>query len=445
MTKEVFVSIRQALKGLPAALLVVLAACQNVENPTALDVSTNPFEGETNLSTAAVLATGYAADAFGTRIMVGTLVTSDKTAPVNLACTAQPTSQRSNNVLGVDLSPAGQTGLVETTAEALTLAGGTTAARSTSTVHDVILLGGLITADEVTAVSETQLSSSGSFSVNAVGSGFVNLIVNGQAVSANVAPNTQITLPGFGYVILNKQKSKVTSTYGDLTVTMIEVVITQSNVLGIPVNSKIVVSVAHSRVQQPGFTCACEGPLSGFAYGSWVRGTILTSGKTALVNLPCNGTNGVVISKTVLTVEVDGLMSLGQVVNTAEGTVNLPSADGKTTSSVETANLLDGLVTATVIKAVTSASTTGGAVTTSTAGTSFGSLSVSGNPGIDANVPANTQVYLEGVGTLWLRRVIQGSRSVEVRMIELIVEETNTFGIPVGTNVRIGVSRVAIK
>jgi len=437
-------STRQVFRTLSIAVMVGLVACENLDNPSAPQTPSSSLEPETSLSPAAVLATGYAADAFGTRVQVGNLVTSDRTAPVALACTAQPTSQRTNNVVGVDLTPVGQTGVVETTAEALTLGGGTTAARSTSTVHTVDLLGGLITADEVMAVSETQLGPGG-FSVNAVGSGFVNLTVNGQAISANVAPNTKIMLSGLGYVILNEQRAKVQSSFGDLTVTMIKVVITQSNLLGIPVNSRIVVSVAHSRVQQPGFKCACEGPLIGFAFGSQVTGSILSSGKTALVNLPCDGTEGNVLSKTVLTVEVSGLMSLGQVVNTAEGTVNLPSADGRTTSTVEAVDLLDGLVTADVITAVTEVSTMGGTPTTSTQGTSFANLHVSGHPEIDASVSANTQVHLSGVGTLWLRRVIQTSKSVEVRMIELIVEETNVYGIEVGTRVRIADSKAGIK
>jgi hypothetical protein len=147
----------------------------------------------------------------------------------------------------------------------------------------------------------------------------------------------------------------------------------------------------------------------------------------------------------VLTVEVSGLMNLGQVVNTAEGTVNLPSIHGKTTSTVEAVDILDGLITADVIKSVTEVSTAGGTPTTSTQGTSFVNLHVSGHPEINASVSANTQVHVSGVGTLWLRRVIQTSKSVEVRMIELIVEESNVYGIAIGTRVRIADSKVAIK
>lgn len=423
----------------PLALTLSLGACENFEN---LDSPTAPPQlGSLEL---AAMETGYAADAFGTQVKVGTTVKSDKTAPVSLACAAQPPASRSNTVATVDLSPAGQTGTVTTSAEALTLSGGVTAARAMSTVQTVNLLGGLITAAEVRAVSTTQLGPRG-YSVSAAGSLFTSLRVNGVAIAANVAPNTRIDLPGFGHVILNKQVQKFGSSSADLTVIMIHVVITQDNVLGIPVNSNIIVANAHSHMQQPGPNCGCEGPLTGFAYGSQVTGDIVKSGKTANIGLPCNGTNGVVKSKTVLTVDVTNVMTLGQVVNTAQGTVNLPSAEGKTTSTVESVNLLDGLVTADVIKAVAHVTTSGGPVSTSTTGTTFANLHVSGHPEIDANVSANAQVKLDGLGTLWLRRVIQTSKSVEVRMIELIVEQNNALGLPIGTRVQIGVAKAGIK
>jgi hypothetical protein len=431
-------------RGLFVAVIAGSMSCEDLDNPAGPSLPLASPEAEGDLALSAALETGYAADAFGTLVQVGTTITSDKTAPVGLACSAQPTSERSNTVATVDLSPAGTTGVVTTTAAALTVQGGGTAAKSTSTVHTVNLLEGLIIADEVRAVSQTQLRAGG-FSTSAVGSGFVNLKVNGLAVAANVAPNTKISLPGYGFVILNEQSSKVQSVFGDLTVTMIRVVITQSNALGIPVNSRIVVSQAHSRVQVPGWTCACEGPLTGFAFGSQITGTVVKSGKTALVNLPCDGTGGNVRSKTVLTVDVSGVMELGQVVNTAEGTVDLPSAHGRTTSTMETVDLLDGLITADAIRAVTELDWNGGTPTTSTQGTGFVNLHVSGHPEIDANVSANSRIELSGVGTLWLRRIIQTSKGVEVRMIELVIEESNVYGIEVGTRIRIADSKVAIK
>jgi len=44
---------------------------------------------------------------------------------------------------------------------------------------------------------------------------------------------------------------------------------------------------------------------------------------------------------------------------------------------------------------------------------------------------------------LWLRREIITSNSIEIRMIELIISVQNSLGIPVGTDIRIGVAEAS--
>ena len=69
------------------------------------------------------------------------------------------------------------------------------------------LLNGLITASSLTAaVSST--SNGAQATSNGLGSTLADLVVNGVQVTfgdATVAPNTRITLPGVGYVVLNEQ------------------------------------------------------------------------------------------------------------------------------------------------------------------------------------------------------------------------------------------------
>ncbi|PYP51608.1 MAG: hypothetical protein DMD45_07660 [Gemmatimonadetes bacterium] len=99
-------------------------------------------------------------------------------------------------------------------------------AQSTSSAASVNILNGLITADEVVANVMSSAGQSGAFS-NADGSTFTNLTVAGVPVTsgdAAVAPNTQQSLPGVGYVVLNEQiptGDGVTSS--GLTVNMIHV------------------------------------------------------------------------------------------------------------------------------------------------------------------------------------------------------------------------------
>jgi hypothetical protein len=131
---------------------------------------------------------------------------------------------------------------------------GTTAAsaQSTATVANVNILGGLITAKEVIANVASSRTAGGAGS-NAIGTTFANLTVAGTPVTtgdAPVAPNTQMSLPGVGYVVLNEQiptGDGVTSS--GITVNMIHVFL-QSQVLGgTPTTSgEIIVGSAKSAV-----------------------------------------------------------------------------------------------------------------------------------------------------------------------------------------------------
>ena len=122
--------------------------------------------------------------------------------------------------------------LNSTTTGAIGTAGAS--AQSMASVADVNILGGLITAKEVIATSTSSRTERGATS-NANGSTFESLVVAGASVTsgdAAVAPNTRITLPNVGYVVLNEQVltgDGVTSS--GVTVNMIHVVLQQA-VLG---------------------------------------------------------------------------------------------------------------------------------------------------------------------------------------------------------------------
>jgi hypothetical protein len=123
-------------------------------------------------------------------------------------------------------------------------------AQSTSSAASVNILNGLITADEVVANVMSSAGQSGAFS-NADGSTFTNLTVAGQSFSGDqvVAPNTNINLPGVGYVVLNEQiPSGDGVTSSGLSVNMIHVYL-QSLVGGVlQTTGEIIVGSATSSV-----------------------------------------------------------------------------------------------------------------------------------------------------------------------------------------------------
>jgi len=78
--------------------------------------------------------------------------------------------------------------------------------QSSSELENVSVLNGLITADIVTALASSYQNATGAAS-GSDGSGFANLVVNGVAITSDVAPNTRITLPGVGYVVLDEERA----------------------------------------------------------------------------------------------------------------------------------------------------------------------------------------------------------------------------------------------
>jgi len=97
--------------------------------------------------------------------------------------------------------------------------------QSSSDLQQVSVLGGLISADIVTAMAASYVSAAGAASY-AAGSGFTNLVVNGVLITTDVAPNTRVDLPGVGYAVLNEQTlSGDGVTTSGITVNMIHVVL----------------------------------------------------------------------------------------------------------------------------------------------------------------------------------------------------------------------------
>jgi hypothetical protein len=121
---------------------------------------------------------------------------------------------------------------------------------SSEDIEGLNLIGGLITADalDVTTTSSTldglTVSSTG-------GTTFTNLVINGQPIAANPAPNTKISVAGLGTITLNKQSchagpvAACTAMGQDrLTVTAISVAVNASNDFNLPLDTSLTVSQA---------------------------------------------------------------------------------------------------------------------------------------------------------------------------------------------------------
>jgi len=378
----------------------------------------------------------YQGEAYGSRVSVGRLVRSGPSAPVYLGCTTTSGLHKTNSTAAVDAAPVLTSGTVTSTAAT---SSSPTTSQTSATVEGANLLSGLVTATVVRSVSATTRTAAG-FQTSAAGTTFTNLVIAGVPFSVRVAPNTRVDVAGIGHVILNEQMTSRGPSSASLTVNAIHLIVDRTNALGVPVGTNAVVAHASSGLGGPVF-----GTLDGRAYGSSAKvGNVVRSGPSFLIPMPCTGTGGKLRTHTGAGVTVAGVLATGTITNTVRGTVNASTAMGETTSTVERANVLAGLVSANLVKADAHAmKNADGTFAFSDAGASFGTLSITGHPGIGATVNANTQIHIAGLGTLYLHRVIRHSNSIEVRMIELVVTQTNPGGLPIGSDIKVAVAEAS--
>lgn len=375
-------------------------------------------------------------EAFGTLVSVDYTAISQKTAKSGIGCSLKDVPKRGRTVSGVDASPLLTTGTVHTTAARFTISGDPRV-RTTSEIENISLLDGLLTISSVKVVSATILTDSG-FRLSSAGSELVDVRLAGVPLfSETPPPNTEIDLVGIGRVVFNARESKVGEDEGFRRIKMVKVIVEEENPLA-EVGTRIIVASAASRVR-----LSAGVALGGAAFGSRLTVDDITVLEPSFVQfMPCVGTDGEIRSNTGTGVDVSGVLTASTVHNTAQGTVDSTGAEGTMVATIEDANVLVGLVTADLIRARTHLADDGVDLTRRTTGTRFAGLQVEGFPEIVGDVPRNTRLDIVGLGTLWLKRISWTPKGVEVRMIQLKVLEENDLGLPVGSDLRIGVSRI---
>ena len=377
----------------------------------------------------------YQGSAYGTSAYVGNTVLVGQTAPVTLGGTCG-TSQQPLNIpgtaAGVNLPLVISGGAVNTD-----VSSSANTAQASADTASINLLSGLITAQEIKAVSTTTRQSNGSFQVSSAGSTFSHLVILGHVYNGSVPANTRLNLPLLGYVVLNEQTSNLQNSNANLTVNMLHIHVTTVNILGLQVGTEIVVSSATSGM----LNVFAPAILNVQSFGTEVLGPLLSSSPTAPVVVPCFGSRGAILSNTLAGVNLPSILTSGTVTDTGESNLTIPMSSGRSTSTVEGLNLLNGLVTANALTAQV-VSVVNNANFVSSVGTdTFLGISVAGHPEITDSVPYNTSVSLAGLGTLYLKRVINtppANHSVEVRSLELVINQTNLYGLPIGLDIIVG-------
>ena len=236
------------------------------------------------------------------------------TAQVYIGCSPSTTSETNSNI-SVSQAPYSTSGLNQSQI-AVTRSATGSLIKAVSTVQNVNLLRGLITASQVRGVATSTSSSGGATSADG-GSTFSNLIVAGRSIGTFVAPNTVINLPGIGSVKLNERSGPVNGANStDYSVNMIDVKISLTNTLGIPIGAHIV--VAHASTSD--VSTAQTVYLTANAYRLSAHGLLNTSTASidslAPAEVSCSGGNSQVSTTSSLPSPVG---STGATTNTASG------------------------------------------------------------------------------------------------------------------------------
>ena len=357
-------------------------------------------------------------------------------ASVGCPCNGTNGVKRTSGVSAVTLGASGSlVSATNTTATALgTNTDSTAMTTQGSEVTKLSLLGGLITADAITAKASAGATPS-TLDTSDDGTTLTNLVIAGTSIDPAVPDNTSISLPGIGSVTVKAVTKSSDTKRASIEVHGLLVNVSAANSFGLPVGSRIKVASAgagYSREQPAAF-------LAGGGVGAELTGDVANALDAAVglgkgVGLPsCTGTAGKTLEGATSALSIPGLASAALEQATAFGGPLGASLVTRTTATLSGVSVLGGLVTADSVAAVAQVSKTGNISTPSAAGSGLTGLTVAG-VSVPASSPVNLKLALPGVGYVIVNEQTPGALNGRMEVIGLDVQVTqaNLLGIPVG-------------
>jgi hypothetical protein len=172
--------------------------------------------------------------AFGTSVS-SKLLRSTPTAEVGVGCEGDKLNTKTQ--VGVTVPDVLSSGTITNTAQG-TVKTSEAMSQTSSTVQNVNLLGGLITADVIEGQATASTTDGSTFTFNGTGS-FVNIFVSGHPeITDNVGQNTEVDLAGVGKLYLYR----VLPSTNNIEVRMIEVKLAPNNILDLPTGLDVKIS-----------------------------------------------------------------------------------------------------------------------------------------------------------------------------------------------------------
>lgn len=415
--------------------LSMVAACA-ATSALVLSAATAAHAETTATAPPSVAYTGLA---YGTEVSaLDSTVRVGKTPMSSVSCTSQSGVNTTKSLAGVNLPLVGNVGAVNTRART----DETSTYKRTNTqaqVAGVNLLGGQIKADAIKANSSAYAKADGvNTGVNTLT--FTNLTIAGRTISADVAKNTKITVPGVAEVTVNKQTRGLSKTgrYNVVT-TGLSIELLKGNPLGLPTSTTINIASATAAVT----ATTGDATYGGTGFSTRVRavGGAVTSAPTANAGVPClGGTN----RNELAGVNVPLLVDAGTTETIARGLTDSSRDWSRVTNRTASPRILGGLISADALVAETTvgrSKSTGRTTYTDTS--KFVGLKIAGRTVADVDLAPNSVIEIPGVAKVVVHQQIKGKSSMSVTMLRVELLQ-GAAGLPVGSIIEVGYSRSAL-
>lgn len=385
----------------------------------------------TSSASAAVVLTdyGYSNSAWGTEVVGGSLpVGSGATAHIVTSCTRKAGLDKTNEIAGVNIG-SGQVVVSGIKNRSRTL-------RSSSGFHSwsqsylakVELGGGAAVLKGITTTSHSWVDNAGKYHAASNIGG--TLKIGPLELPLPDPGSTPIPIPGVGLLSIGHSNSTVNAgqAYNQRIAVLIKLDASGSTVKIGRAGSMIVGKVK-------------EGVMGGSAYGSTVTALdgVVTSGKTALLGVPCQGTDGDWLHRNTVGINVPGVAAIGAT-NSATMGDRGPGAAAKAVArnSVASVNLGGGQLVITGIssEARVQKSSTGKVTTKAT----FGILKLTDPTGETRDLFPGQTITIPGLGVISAGKVTKSSYKVTVTALYIELFP----GTPGATIIKLGNSQASL-
>jgi len=174
-------------------------------------------------------------------------------------------------------------------------------------------------------------------------------------------------------------------------------------------------------------TNAHPNSVSGEAFGISVNVAGVRVGPTPHVVLPPDGG---MVSDQLLRITVPNIATSTTLGVVTTGSIGPNTATAQSSATVEQVNLLNGVVAAQLVVAMSSSAADGSTATSTSEGSALIGLSINGSPPTDVTPPPNTRISLPGVTVILNEQITSGdgvhTSALTVNMIHVVLNDALT-------------------